>query len=175
MLQVGRVWAFEIDPFARSWVRKAKFNCVQPLAFERHLGGQNRIAAVERIPDTGVLYRTHVDANLVCSARLQLDPQQGGIPVRFEGVVVRDARPAVGANRELEVVLGVTRDRRVDRAGVRIRVALNERVIDLFDRSVTKRLLQHRVRPLRFSDHHQPTGADVEALDNSLPLRRARG
>ena len=107
------------------------------------------------------------------ATRLEGDGQQGGVPVRLQRVVVGDARPAVGTDGELEVVLGVAGDRRVDRPRVRVGVALDERVVRLVDRPVAERLLEHRVGVLGLGDRHEAARADVEALHDALALRRS--
>jgi hypothetical protein len=122
-----------------------------------------------------VLERAHVDADLVRAAGLELDGEQAGEPVCLERVVVRDAAPAVGSHGELEVVLGMPGDRRVDGAGVRVRMPLHQRVVRLVDAAGAKRLLEHRVRVLGLRHRHQTAGADVEPLHHALTLRRARG
>ena len=86
-----------------------------------------------------------------------------------------DAVPAAVDDRHLVVRAGMAADRRVDRAGERIRVALDQRVVGLVDRAGLEGPLQHRVRLLALGDHHQARGADVETLHDALPLRHPGG
>ena len=173
VLEVIGVGRLELDPVPRARVVEAQAHRVQPLPLQPEPLGQRRIGAVQQVADAGMVQGAQVDADLVGAPGLELDREQAREAVRLERVVVRDARPAVGPHGELEVVLGVPRDRCVDRAGVRIGVALHERVVRLVDRAGAERLLEHRVRMLGLGDGHQAAGADVEPLHDALALGRA--
>ena len=49
-------------------------------------------------------------------------------------------------------------------------MTLHQGVVDLVDAAVAELLLQVSVCAVRRGDHHQATGADIEAMDYPLPL-----
>jgi hypothetical protein len=51
-------------------------------------------------------------------------------------------------------------------------MTLHERVVDLVHRAEPELAFEHRVGPLRLGHDHEAAGADVEAVDDSLPFSR---
>src|SRR6187200_1909125 len=66
-------------------------------------------------------------------------------------------------------------NRSLNSAGERVRMALNQRVVDLVDAAGSEGSLQDRVRALAFGDHHQPGRTDVQPLHDAPPLRNPGG
>ncbi len=175
VLQIRRVDRFELDRLVRRGVPEAETHGVQPLPSQPEPGRESRVAAVERVTRARVLLGRHVHADLVSSPGLEVHLQEGRATHRLERVVVRHARLAVGRDGELPAGARMAADRRVDRAGERVGMALHDRVVDLGDLAVVERALQPRVGPLALGDDHQPAGADVEAVDDAGTLGGARG
>ena len=148
---------------------------MQPLPAEAQLLGQGRVGAVGQVTDARVLQRGHVHADLVGAAGLELDVEQRRVPEGLDGVVVGDAVAASRHHRELVRRGGMPVDRGVDGAGHRVGMALHQCVVALVDGPLAERVLQHGVGPLALGDHHQPAGADVESVDDALPLLGAAG
>src|SRR5215204_3782895 len=131
--EVVGVVGLELDVVARTRVNEAEPLGVQPLAVEADPLGERRIRAVHQVADARMMQRAHVHADLMGAPGLEVDREQACEAVSLERVVVRDALAPAVLDRELEVVLRMPRDRRVDSAGVRVRVALHERVVRLVD------------------------------------------
>jgi hypothetical protein len=115
----------------------------------------------------------HVHADLVGATRLELDLEQRRVRERLERLVVRDGVLAVRRDREPPARPGMPADRRVDRAGGRIGVALHDRVVDLADLAIVELPLEFGVRALGLRDHHEPTRAHVEAVHDAGALSGA--
>ena len=116
----------------------------------------------------------HVHPDLVGPTGLQVHLEQRGADEGVQRVVVGDAGPAGRGDGHLVLRAGVPPDGRVDGADERVRVALHQRVVRLVDRTGAEGALQPGVGELALGHHHQPRGADVEPLDDALPLRHAR-
>ncbi len=113
-------------------VREPEPDRVQPLPVQaRAAGRQHRIGSVEPVAHARMPDRRHVHPDLVGPAGLQVHLKQGGRPEGLQGVVMRHRRPPVGDHREPPVAGRMPGNRRVDRPAERIRVALDQRVVDL--------------------------------------------
>ena len=65
-------------------------------------------------------------------------------------------------------------DRRVNGAAGGVGVSLDQRAVALVDGAFLERALECRVGPLALGHDHRAGRADVEAVHDALPLRRAR-
>ena len=90
-------------------------------------------------------------------------------------VVVGDAGPPPGDDREPAVAGGVPGDRGVHRAPQRIRMALHQGVVALVHRALAERPLQRGVSTLALGQHHQPGRVRVQPVDDALPLGGTAG
>ena len=102
---------------------------------------------------------------LVLGGFLLMQQASSGVIKGKEQVASDEARQAVNNAQQIGG----------DGPGQRIRMALDEGVVGLVDRAVPEGVLQHGVGVLGLRDHHDAGGADVEALDDALPLARAAG
>ena len=135
VLEVGGVRRHGTRPTRRtSGARRRAGRHAATAAASPTPGGEHRVGAVGQVADTGMVQGAQVHADLVGAPGLELDLEQRGEPVRLQRVVVGDAVPAAFAHGELVVVLGVPEDRRVDGAGERVRMALDQGVVGLVDR-----------------------------------------
>ena len=141
--EVLRVLAGQLEPLARARVVEPEPHGVQPLPRQPDARRQRRVRAVREVADAGVPRRREVHADLVRPAGLQVHLDQRGRGQHLEHLVVRDRRLAVRDDRELPVRARVPADRGVDGARRRLRVALHERVVDLLDRALLERPLEH--------------------------------
>ena len=169
----GRRW--RTRPIDRSRMCEREPHRVQPLPSQADFRRERRVGAIRKVADARMPQRRHMHPDLMRSTGLELDLEQAGHGVRLERFVVRDARLAVGDDGELVVVYRVPIDGRVDGAARRIRMTLDERVVGLVDGPIAKGLLQHGVGMFALRDHHEPAGADVEAMHHALTFFRARG
>ena len=115
----------------------------------------------------------HVHPDLVGPPGLEADREQGGETERLQGVVVRDAGSTVGHDAEPVVGTAQPPDGGVDRASRRVRVSLHQCVVGLDDLTVTELALEVGIGRVGLGDDHDPAGADIEAVDDPLPLRSA--
>jgi hypothetical protein len=99
-----------------------------------------------------------------------VDLEQRGVPEGLERLVVGHAVAAAGDDGELVGAGRVPVDGRVDGAARRVGVALHQRVVALVDGPLAEGVLEDGVRPLALGDHHAAARADVEAVDDALPL-----
>ena len=154
-------------------MRERELMGVQPLPREAEPGRNGGVGAVERVADARMPVRGHVHPDLVRAPGLEMDLEQGRAGERLERLVVGDGVLALGRDRELPRVGGMPPDGRIDRAGERIGMPLHDRVVDLLHLALLEGALEHGVRVLGLGDDHETRGADVEAMDDALPLRRA--
>ena len=174
MLQVGRIRAGDLDAPAVRGMRERQRPRMQPLALEPKFFRERWVCAVGQVACAWVVQRGEVHSDLVGATGFQFDVEQAGRLVRLQRVVVRDAVATVLGHRELPVVPTVPADRRVDGATRRIRVALHQCVITLFDGALFERPLEHGVGAFGERHHHDTRGADVQAVHDALPLVDSR-
>src|ERR1700737_2910024 len=77
-------------------------------------------------------------------------------------------------DRELPVVPAVPADRRIDGPAGRIRMALHQCVVTLFDGALLERPLELGVGALGEGHHHDTRCADVKAVHDALSLVDSR-
>src|SRR5829696_10331985 len=129
-------------------MEKAEPYGMEPLSLQPKLGRQLRIRTVCQVAGARVLERGQVDSDLVGSPSLQIQFQQRGAHEGLEGFVVRDAGPAVRHDRHLVVGTWTPPDGRLDGAGERIGMALNQGVVGLLYLPGSERPFQDGVRDL---------------------------
>src|SRR5690606_25245488 len=134
--EVRRVCGEELDVLPRGRMRESQAVRVKPLPREPEPGRQRRVGAVERITDAGMTMRGHVHADLVRAPRLKPDLQERGPREGLKRLVVRDRCLALGRDGELPGVIRMPADGRIDRAGERVGMTLDDSVVDLLDRAL---------------------------------------
>ena len=87
---------------------------MQPLADQSQPLTQDRICAVQRVTNAGMVDGSHVDPDLMGPAGLQMHLEQRGTAVGLHSGVVGDRMPTGGHHRHLPVVASVTPDRSLD-------------------------------------------------------------
>ena len=86
-------------------MRERETRRMQPLPGQAELCGQRRVCAIGKVADARMPQRRHVHPDLMGAAGLKLDLEQARHCMRFEGLVVGDARLATGDDSEPELVL----------------------------------------------------------------------
>ena len=93
----------------------------------------------------------------------------------IDQLVVGDAGLAVRGHCPLPVMPRMPSDGGVHRAPEWVWVPLDQRVVDLVDLALPECRLELRVRTLGLRHHHEAGRADVEPVDDPLPLRGTAG
>ena len=111
---------------------------MQPLPGEAEPRRQRRVGAVHGVAGARMPLRRHVHADLVRAPGLEVHLEQRRVRERLERLVVGHRVLAVGDHRELPLRARMPPDRRVDRAGERVGMALHDGVVDLLDLAVVE-------------------------------------
>src|ERR1019366_10680535 len=173
-LQVLRVGAGEVDPFAAAGMLEAEPDRVQPLSFQAKLLGQYRVRAVSQVSDARMAERREVNPDLMCTPGLEVDLHERGRPERLNDLIVSATRLATGNHRELVVVVWVAPDRGIDGAVQRVGQSLDKSVVGLVDRALLECPFEHGVGVLALGDDHQTTGSHIETMHDATTFVRTR-
>ena len=116
---------------------------------------------------------SHVHPDLMGAAGLESDLEQRSAAERLHRLVVGHRVLAGGGHGELPRMGRMAPDRSVDRAGERIGMTLDDRVIDLLDLTLLEGPLQGRVSGLRLRHDHEAARAHIQPVHDSLPFGRS--
>jgi hypothetical protein len=124
-----------------------------------------------------------MDANLMRAACLGLGLHQAivtGCITRLLGkaiqyMVLGDSLPPSGEDRHPLPVLWIASQWRFDPSPARVKVAIQERQIAFFYKTVFELLLQPSAGLFVFSDQDEPRRIAIEAMDNARPVSPLTG
>lgn len=170
MPKVRGILAPVLHRLARTWVRKAEGNCVQPLSIEAEARQKFRVGTVEGVSDERMMLVRHMHPYLVSASRLKGDLNETGIAECLESAVMGNRVSSVCYDRELPIAILPAAERGIDSAVKGIELSLDERVVNLVHRAFFKCPFKLAVCALATRHDHQPARTNVETLHDAVSL-----